>query len=300
MTEKKAESDAGEMNKLVGFLEKLTKLSLILAALGYMSLRAHLNYLGITFTSSLGTERYVMEAYQFLSSVIHPVTFVVILFTILSVVIYPLVTLLRPYGLTSDLNRLSGSAVPILEIFVTVFLYVLFFKAIFSTINDVDIVVGSLKGNVLGRAQATKEAVGVIFYCLVFMCLMLFCTSKMVSASKLYLPKATLLRMTLLVLAVGLTLQLPLLYGRAIHSRKYPTVELQTEGASLSGLLVLESEKTYTIWSADKGVGVVTVVPKEKVISIKAGPVRDIVSEGLVAVAALAKKGILQKNKEVK
>src|SRR3954453_13789402 len=51
------------MTDLLTTTERLAKITAALAALGYISLRSHLNYLGISSMTSLGADRYLMETY---------------------------------------------------------------------------------------------------------------------------------------------------------------------------------------------------------------------------------------------
>src|ERR1700722_15775251 len=50
---------------ILDWLERLLKVSGLLALFGNMSFRAHFNFLGISSVSTLGVEQYLMETYRF-------------------------------------------------------------------------------------------------------------------------------------------------------------------------------------------------------------------------------------------
>ena len=52
-----------EKSKVADVFENVLKVSGILAVVGFISLRAHLSLLGIDWDTSLGTEKYLTEAY---------------------------------------------------------------------------------------------------------------------------------------------------------------------------------------------------------------------------------------------
>lgn len=56
------------MGKLADTLEAIVKVSGILAVLGFISLRTHLALLGVSWDTSLGTEKYLVEAYLLVSA----------------------------------------------------------------------------------------------------------------------------------------------------------------------------------------------------------------------------------------
>jgi hypothetical protein len=290
---------------LFDLAEKALKLSALLGVFGYMSLRAHLNYIGISSTSSLGLERYLMETYSLTAT-----TFVnvVIMVTIMVIVLLPLYLIgqriLKYQRIGRPARRVwsrfrklcANSFLPGVLILFIVLYYFWLLAMLTRYAAHVDVAVGELKADQLGDVTGLDW----IYYrtflvCLVgFLAYSYFAPSAQQSpplstaSSPLDEPPAVVTRRNLksyvwigfLLATVLLALQLPLLYGRFVRSPIYPLVQVTASDrdAPVCGLLVLETESSLSLWRAENGIGQVIVLPRSSLRSVTTGQMLNLLT----------------------
>ena len=275
--------------KLANLAEKLVKLSAILAAFGYMSLRAHLNYLGIASTSSLGVERYLMETYNLIGTIFIPLFFTILGAVIAVVLIYALgffllkIQKVKASGqiLQKYLSEQSKSIVfPLLLIAVMLFFYVWVFRVITKHGGDTDVVVGKL-----ATEQLNPSSVDWFFYLVIIVCVVGYSIHSKYSKSIKNSERGSRRKLPgffWTVFAVALVLpavQLPLLYGRLVRSTDYPIAVVQldnTENQTMCGFLVQDASSDLTLWNAENGVGHLIVIPRSRVRLMSTGKMDDL------------------------
>jgi hypothetical protein len=287
-------SVASPLSHVVDFAERAAKLGALLAVLGYMSLRAHLNRLGISSTSTLSAERYLMEIYQ-LVLVTLPLVFYA---TVLTLVFLPFALQIvsrRAESASAQVDTDVVGADPRLPALVLLIMTLFFGWLVVAygrNLKTTDVVVGPL------RLEALRTASGETPYfllCLVSaMAYLLYVrlapqAAPSRSTRTLSPPSRRASRWLWQLVAVAngaLLLHIPMVHGYLMHSQKYPIAQLVLDKPPLTlyGLLVLESDDTLTLWRAEKGIGQVTRVPRDQILLLNVGPVRNILQEAALAV----------------
>lgn len=284
--------------KLLELAEKVVKLSALLAVFGYMSLRAHLNYIGISSTSSLGLDRYLMETYTLATT-----TFVniVIILTVMFILLLPLYLLGR---VIMRYQRISGPArrawarleklraspfLPGVLLLLIVVYYFWLLAMLTRNAAHIDVAVGELKADQLSDVSGLSW----IYYRTFIVCLFSYLAYSYfapaaqqqpsppdVGETTKARPGMTTLRLArygwiaFLLATLMLALQLPLLYGRLVRSPVYPVVQVMTterDAVPVCGLLVLETATGLSLWRAEKGIGLVVVLPRSNMRVVNTG-----------------------------
>jgi hypothetical protein len=240
------------------WIERLLKVTGLLALFGYMSLRAHFSFLGISFVSTLPTEQYLMETYRFatyLVSILAPVAAILIL--ILSI----LPTAFRARA-TEVLARRWFQRTAVLVIVVGLLAFALRMLQLLSQYGT-DVAVGTLKYHNVDRGAGQ-----------------IFCAVTLIGTAGTFLivrhalqnsPKSANFRWAWTATAVLLllvTLQIPILYGYYVHTTELPLV-LATIGddkqqSDTCGLLLFDTGADMLLWNTRNEKGLVQQVPKSR------------------------------------
>jgi len=296
------EDEKKGVTQLFDLAEKIVKLSAILGVFGYMSLRSHLNYLGIPSTSSLGIERYLMETYNLVVTTFFPLVSVLLRIALALFLLYLLSPLLarlfkRFSPFLRRVFRVKGPSKPIAQIIreysakpIVPGLLLLFVLGIYVWLQEMldaswqydSIAVGLLQSSHLQQADAVW-----FYYLICLLCIFGFLAYSLLSRTQKLQPQAKghqLGRLLLLMCAVGivaLALHLPILYGRLIHYTNYTLVGLNYKvddrSVSICGLLVLDSQSSLLLWRAEKGVGNILEVPRSQIQTMSTGSTLDLI-----------------------
>lgn len=279
------------MVKLADLAEKLIKVSAVLGAFGYMSLRAHLNYLGISSRSSLGVERYLMETYNLVATIFLPFFLIILCGIVGLIIIYPLTLVLRKIPKiklsAENLARyfsIKSSTVlfPVLLVILVLIVYLWMFRVLSRSGGATDVAVGKLSIEQLKYGDADW-----LFYVICVVCVLgwaLYSRYSPSSKQRRRVNGANQPRLVWIVFAfsiVVLALQLPILYGRLVRSTDYPMAQVQFENGgsqTICGLLILDSSSDLTLWRAESGIGEVIAIPHSKIQSIKTGRMVDLLA----------------------
>lgn len=289
--------------KFIDLAENIVKLSAILGVFGYMSLRAHLNYVGISYTSSLGIERYLMETYNLVVTTFFPLVSVLLRLVLGLFLLYLLrVPLARAWnGFRLILNKVfktnldsesirealrRSCSKPLTSGLLLLFplvVYVGLQELLDRYSNSDAIAVGPLKSSNLERIDAVLP-----YYLLCLICMFGFFVYSIVSRIQKTQPQLkphrlgrlflTMFAVTLLALA----LHIPIIYGRFLHSSNYNLIGLNHKvgdrSISTCGLLVLDSDSSVLIWRAEKRAGRIIEIPRSQIQVMSTGPNLDLMS----------------------
>jgi hypothetical protein len=277
--------------KLLDLAKKLVKLSAILGVFGYMSLRSHLNYLGISSTSSLGIERYLMETYSLVITTFFPLLSVLLRITAGLLFLYLIaIFITRVLKINEAIGKLknrlykywSSPLGPGLILLTVLSVYGLTQSMIDSYWIYDSIAVGQLQPGLLqesdGRLFYYLSCVICLFGFLVFSAMFKVLKARPDAAGH-FLSRGLLVLSAIVILA--LTLNLPLLYGRLIHPTDYTLAEViikDRENQPVCGLLVLNSAAGISLWQAEKGFGRVIEIPRSQIVSLITGGTVDLIS----------------------
>lgn len=284
---------------LFNLAENIIKLSAILGAFGYMSLRAHLNYLGIPSTSSLGVERYLMETYNLVVTTFFPLVSVLLRIGAAVFLLYLIarglktfaprlkqLSILKNRSLLTEDKFSEYAARPIVSgllLLIVLGVYIWLQHMLESQWQYQSVAVGSL------QTAHLEQADDVWFYYLVcLLCIFGLVAYRIVSRVQKSQPQAQgykLARSLLIMFAIGLiavALHLPILYGRLVHYTDYTWVSLidkdPNRSAAICGLLVLESQSSLLLWRAEEGAGKIIEVPRLHIQSIATGPTFNLIN----------------------
>jgi hypothetical protein len=279
-------------NRILDQLEALLKLSGMLAVFGYISLRTHLNYLGISNEDSLSFERYLMETWLWVTT-----TFELLFrpMVLALVIIAMLLTWFLRRTKTFHVRWIRHSWVTYAissALIVATCLVQLWIRR-----RGSDLVVGILQGDKfdqfgLDNNGAIEDSGAVLVYwCLCMLCLLAYAFLKVVQPLNRGAGEAdSSARRFALVALFILSLHVPLVFAESCHSMSYPTVTIETTDKPqqrYQGLLVLSSNDTKTLWrcTRDSKPAAETMLISNKQISrVEIGSVVDIRKEALCAI----------------
>lgn len=262
-----AEGDSSPIMAVLRRIEPILKASGAIAAFGYVASRARYNYLGLPSGTSLGVERYLMEAWALVGSRLPEFMLVAVLGT---VVLAAAATLERRLGgrlhSATAARWFTTRRLALTLLLASAALTGGFYLAIAIAWPHTDIVVGSLRGKRIEEAHSSW-----LFYAgFASWACCLAAHRRLRRWQREYARPDPWVRAaqvwTLVTLGI-FALALPLAFGRSASTGEYPIVEvrpLEAAGTSLCGLLVLETGEALHIWRAAEQRGEVMVVPREK------------------------------------
>lgn len=269
------------MGKLADTVETLLKVSGALAVLGFISLRTHLTLLGVSWDTSLGTEKYLVEAYQLVSA---GLAVVLDYLPVLVEICLPLLVVVFALRGTKIGTKVTGFwqkdwkpryriAVPLCLILISLGVYLIARRDLREEL----------------MAPYNGPLVGVATYHVqdIFSAVVVFCIAGYLIYSR-YAKREQdrLIRLawygfmgTLLVLGFHLTMY----YGAVLRDSRYPIAKVGVKNGHppFCGLLVLQSDKSMILWravagSSYGGAGQVVAIPDSEVFGVSLGPVQDL------------------------
>jgi hypothetical protein len=267
--------------------EKVAKWAALLAAAGYLSLRARFNLLGLSATGPVPTEQYLREAavllYGLLDRLGLPLSILLLLATAVRAGVR-WATRGAPARERADValqmvatraRSLSGAC-----LFLVVLLSAYLVSALFGGLfQGSDLVVGPLAGKPVAAsawwldAMALTTAAGALY--------------RAWAVSGTVPPDAvSCWRLTRPVL-VALALLLPLAFGRTAKTVA-PVAVVQTATGPVCGLLVMDTGDRLSMWRARDGVGEIVTVRSDRVEKLVTGKVEDLQKLARAAAAGTA------------
>jgi hypothetical protein len=283
-----------------GLAEQILKIAGLLAVFGYMELRAHLNYLGVSSTAALGAERYLAEFYAMATDLLFRAQ-------VLSALILPvlLITFVAFLGLRvldrkdkmrqaakGSANWLGArSASPWLPgiLLLLLIAFQLWFLAQLSKDFSLSPVIGELKPTQVQRARG-QTLFSILFWVLASGGLLNWALSarrKQLSSSPRERIAQSFWSLQALLLAILGLVYLPNLYGAFERDASYPRISVKSEmSGKMCGLLVLQSGDEMRIWTASNKIGrIVIMKPSDSGLVITGA------SDDLIATSEKAMKG---------
>jgi hypothetical protein len=261
-------------NSLLDTLEKIAKISGFIAVFGYLSLRSHLNYLGIPSQAMLGVDRYLAEAFQFLTALfctpdLFLVAAVAVLFIALAQVAgsIPSTQFSRWRRLQSKYNllsRLRGVAPPL--VLIAVLCGVTLRGLQLLTSSGFSVAVGTLQFAKDGELAATafRPAGEDQFLLAALFCALGFIAHRWRPTELRTFPEVLWKAMAFGLIL--LALQLPILYGIFVRPATYSKVEVQQKDRpSICGVLVLDGGERIALWRAKSGKGWVDILSTKEI-----------------------------------
>jgi hypothetical protein len=274
--------------KPVDLAERLLKTAGLLGIIGYMALRARFNHLGISSTSSLGLERYLMEFYPLFVATFLPLTLLLMCLVIVLIPFYAIgIQLAKRESIRRWFDRIQSRATGVchspagpLSLLLLLLLYYIWIVASLGFNKDfTDIAIGQLSLEKLSGPTGLTP-----YYLTLVVCFLGYWVRAHLSpVQKEHGPYSTRLShfaWRFFALAViALVFHLPLLYGVGI-STEYPVTQIVTDDSSaapIKGLLVLETANSVVLWRAENGVGSGVEIPRTHIRSITTGRLVDLV-----------------------
>jgi len=283
--------------RVLAHAEMLVKVTGVLAAFGYMALRAHLNRLGIPATAALGVERYLAELWAVFASVLFPTSILLLAGLVGTGVLLALRGRLhrgsggserhpqirwKPLWLPTSVAAhgrggqslrvalMSLSAVYLAGIPVVMFLTLLLWP-------ETDLIVGPLQDRDFSQPDGRWWLSALLMLAVAGFASQHWLARN--AAAKASAVDRWLGRLYLLAV-VGFTLQLPFLYGAGVGSTEFAIgeVRLIEAGGAVCGLVVLETGSGLQLWRAVDGVGEVVAIPNARVLTTRVGELQDVLT----------------------
>ena len=269
-------SESGNENSgFLRILQVLGSLSAALVAFGYLSLRTHLNRIGVGSSVSLGVDRYLMEIPEILATVLAaaiPFGFIAAVAAIASVA-YRRFRPSSPHSFARVDRWASTDRAP--ATLAVLLLATAWFTFGFMVSADRgDLAVGDL-------ADKSRPGEGWAFYILLYALACLSLASYYLKrTSREQTPRSRLWVLPQALIAI-LALQLPVLYGSEMHDSHYVKTKLvRVAGAAppetVCGLLVLETPSLLHVWSANANFGVIRVLSRSEIHGQVTGEAADL------------------------
>jgi hypothetical protein len=251
-------------------LEKVAKTAGIVAVFGYLSLRCHLNFLGVPSQATLGLDRYLMEAYQFFSALCYSPDLLLLVLAAGLCISIALARAGHPSTHFSVWRRLEGhlklttwlrGAVPPLVLIIGA-CGLMFRELQLLTRSGTAVVVGALaeSSNKMELAAIPVRAAGEDHFLLVALfCAGGFATYRLRPREPGPLSAAVWKGFAFALIL--LALQLPVLYGSFLRQAIYCKVEVrQKDQPDVCGALILDTGERLVLWRANNGKGWVEVI----------------------------------------
>jgi hypothetical protein len=255
------------------FIEALAKVALAFAAIGYISLRAHLNSLGIPFRESVPVERYLMEMWDWVVSSLLPLVKPTCSLALLA---WTLTALTRRImgrrafaGKWSDQLRRWWRADWTEKILLLVLAIACVSTALL--VEQYCRTPIAVAGPLAPRS-AQEPQVRNFYSALVIVWLI----ESIFWGARRTAGRAAAWHRTLgCVMVFIMTVQLPMLYGWLIRDDRYPTVTMEIkvgdETKTEQGVLVFETSDRFIVWRASQGIGLLVSYLRGEVLSVTAG-----------------------------
>jgi hypothetical protein len=256
----------------------------VIGAFGYMTLRAHWNYLGVTSIAGIGLERYLMEVYGIVAG---QLPFVLLIALLIAAVFFPLRALLvkairrRPSldDRFSRMQQLVRRTSPSIVLILLAVAQIRLLQVASGGRCRMDVALNDLKARAADGCYEPEPRV-LLFYGLVLLCIAGVLIGRRESFGRLH--------KIVLMAAVLLALQLPILYGTHVKTPLYPGAKVVTTSLTrpvVIGLLVLQTEELVEVWTVRNGRGEMVVVPRESIASMTVTDIRDLLAVARAAAA---------------
>jgi hypothetical protein len=275
---------------LLKVVEALTKMSAALAVFGYLSLRSHLNTLGISSTTSLGVERYLAELPEIVGIIFFPLLALGIPLAILcllgatSLYLKHRIAVKWPHTVwLFKLREILLAGVLSVEAPILVSAGVLFLGwfTLFAQSSGGSTGIGLAVGEL---SRSHKPDGWAAFFIILYGCVVAYL---LCHGCRRYAERHQGNYVRLWYLPMGLVacvaLQLPVLYGRTLHNSDYAKARIdlaREKGSSqpemICGLVLLRENSDLLLWQVQDTVGSIRAIPSSEIKQLVTGESADI------------------------
>jgi hypothetical protein len=272
---------------LTRILTLITTYAAVLAAFGYMSLRAHYNHLGISDAGPLPIERYLMETYAL---VFHTVLYLFEGALVAGIVIGIPVTVVLMKRRKREDDIYSTSRIPWGHPAFPLAAIVLLAAAAALVLSKMSGATAVVVGHLDAANTVRSSWPFPLALLLSIGGLVAWPWTRRLGMRRDALP-ARLWAVAIAPWAL-LTLLIPIAYGQGFHPTKYPravATSTVVPGGTLCGLLMERGEKQVVLWSANDGIGILTVIPADSLQLLEVAAPADILQ--VARSAAILKQG---------
>ena len=262
------------MEKLLSFVENVSKVAGALSIAGYLSLRAHFNFLGVSSLTPLTIERYLMETYIFVILSLQSVlTISPVIFAVAGIGwgLWYLITRQRPNSISAIFWQLLLFGLLLIAVALTFFLP-----------PAADVVVGNLKSKAFGSTTWVFKLLMVT--AMVGVITLTWRNGPLEQAKGGPVFQLWIARLNWFLL-FAVAILLPVRFGAEIHPRHYPIASLKLKANEnlKCGLLLYQNGESLVLWEAAKGFGRIRKFETKSVDELIVGEVMDIVHTAGVA-----------------
>lgn len=268
-------------------LKTLVEFTALMAASGYISLRAHFNVFGISATVAPGSERYLMETWIFISALISRYALLLIVIGLLlflglvgardaktpSTGLVGWVLSKARLWARLAAQRISPLAVPLM-ISLAGLLWCLYQKARLKY----DVAVGPLD---FEKIQSIPRGWTVCDVCIAVVIIGYGATLAAPVSLKQHGTLQAMAWGILRLISIVMALQLPIAYGAFVRDPLYPIASVEHgERDSACGLLIPVGSDSITLWYVSStGEGTTLEIPRDKVNSIYIGRLTSLLDQ---------------------
>ena len=266
-------------------IERLIAISGFFAAAGYISLRSHLNYLGVSVSSSLKVDQYLFEVYHFIVSTGERLIYLLLAVIVALIILYFIYFLLNKIIVKSGLAHFQLSSRTIVWM---CFLYIFCSFIIITTTcwpKDLHIIVGELTSIVPQDIRIYDIILLSTGVSLVAARKLKNILQKLISDINYSSWKIVILRSALVFVIIQLLI-LPLFFGIYGHTQTYPHVNIEygtNSEKKAEGYMVLETASSIVIWKINKeGIGLIEIYNLKEIVKYtidKSADLLDVVNE---------------------
>ena len=255
------------MEKLFSFVENVSKVAGAISIAGYLSLRAHFNFLGVSSLTPLTLERYLLETYLFvIGSLQRALPILPVLFVIGGI----------GWGLWRLITRRRSIQIPAtFWQFLLLALLLITVVLAYYVPPATDVVVGVLKN----KGYLRREwLVDLLILSVGFGLVTLNWGSEQPKQAKSEIFRRDWITNINWALLFAIALTLPLRFGTEVHGTGYPVASLKLKAGENRecGLLLYQNGESLVLWQATKGFGRVHRFETKSVDDLIVGEVRDI------------------------
>ncbi len=264
------QADLPTPERLTKGVELALKAAGLLAAFGYMSLRAHWNYLGVSPPSTLEPQRYLMEIYQIAGLTLGRLAIFGPLAMVLGSLVWPR---LRSSRLGIFFRARLGSTQRIVPV------------AVFGAIGILSICVLLLLSScgeeiAVGHLHLISAHRGAAWLLFCLLIATLIAAYRIFSRRSEYSGFGQIFWSTFAIAAVAGGVEIAWLLGIPLHDYHYPRVSLVLlDKTQITGLLLLRSGEETLIWRADCAEGQSLTIPKSQLGRLVVGRTEDLLQD---------------------
>jgi hypothetical protein len=260
-------------SSLLAVLESLLKVSGLLAAIGFIGLRAYLSRFGLSEVSSPSTAQYLGSFYALLSDAIFDAQVIFLVLAIPSIVVLMVLSAPARLRKVSSLSQriLAGTKTPAV-LLGAILLFQWWFLRGWSRVGA-NSVVGDLSG--VSAADAAGSDL-LLPLCLAVAVSGLLCWGdfKAQQATDARRPgfSTRICWLACRVVLLTMVLYIPILYGKFVLDPNYPVASMHSPDGDVCGLLITHDSSEMVLWRMDGTRGRLFFIPRSNGVQVEIHP----------------------------